>query len=760
MKFGRYIDHKYVRYTPLDALRRVGRFLRRFFSLGNVKRAFKNVIVARREYAVFFLALVAVQIIFWSVVSVFDSRHATSLSESDALSEWTFAIEGYGEYEWFDIYNRQLLVADNLEEDDRGYISYRAEPYSVFGERRYSVEFILPEDTYDACSSIITKYSLDCPGVTVRYSPSVEYGDAGGVDEALEAVSIIIAGAVSALMLLVLFWIRINHYKFKYGIYMSFGADFEKLFETAAWELFAIAGITFLPSAIIGIAGSALLVKLGGGVFALSAGKVVLAPFWTFIVVLIAVLPSVRILAVKTPVSLITAGDNSNLVSSPRRSKRLFGKKYPFHYEMLSFARFRRYYATLLSSAVLFSTVFLLFNFLSDMVTEEARVKKPLYTISAGEERVIDEYDLEELADLEGVDYILWEESVSAVGIGSHAVISREQASGILSKTVPAKQTEMYADNNFKYLYVNELMIRLAEENSLWQIEGDPRSALNEKNTVIVSEHISNAKRLNFEVGDKIIIAVFKKEIAPIDKEKMDRKYILDQQLNGAEFAFLEVTVGAVVDFGDTDDEYTIGLSPELYTDITGRSGGISEAEIYLADGVSAQTKQAVRAKARSMIGFYDGVVSDTNADFYAAVDEKCGYQNTLRVCGAAVLVIAPLVWFFSQETFNQKRRKEDYMLRAFGAAQKQIGKKYLLSGVLLAIPACFAATALSVLLCYLSYVFLNQNLTALGMLSGVRFEFDIPFWSFAVCAVLNAVCAIAATYLPYRKSLKEQEWS
>ena len=58
MKMGRYIDHKYVRYTPADAMRRVVGFLRRFFAPSNVKHAFKNVVSARREYAVFFLALI------------------------------------------------------------------------------------------------------------------------------------------------------------------------------------------------------------------------------------------------------------------------------------------------------------------------------------------------------------------------------------------------------------------------------------------------------------------------------------------------------------------------------------------------------------------------------------------------------------------------------------------------------------------------------------------------------------------------------
>ena len=107
MKLGRYVDHKYVRYTPADALRRAGRFLRRFFAPSNVKHAFKNVISARREYAVFFLALIATQFIFWSSVTVFDSREATARAEAASRAEWTFAFEGDTQEQWFDTYDRE-----------------------------------------------------------------------------------------------------------------------------------------------------------------------------------------------------------------------------------------------------------------------------------------------------------------------------------------------------------------------------------------------------------------------------------------------------------------------------------------------------------------------------------------------------------------------------------------------------------------------------------------------------------------------------
>ncbi len=757
MKMGRYIDHKYVRYTPADAMRRVVRFLRCFFAPSNVKHAFKNVVSARREYAVFFLALIAAQFVFWSAVTVFDSREATALAESRALAEWSFTVDGYTESEWFDIYNRELLVADNLEEKYRIYSSYKAEPYNVMGESLYSVKFTISDHDRGKCDLVILKYSLEREGASIRYSPAVEYIGSRLGGEIFETVMIIVAGVISATMLLALFLIRTNHYKFKYGVYMSFGADFEKLFETAGWELFAIAVLTFLPSAVLGVGVSALFVAFSGGVFAIGIGRLPFALLWTFIVVLVAVLPSVKILSAKTPVSLIAAEDNSNLVSSPRRSKRLFGKKYPFHYELLSFFRFRKYYVNLLASAVAFSTFFLLGNFLSDMIVKSANTPAPAYIVSTGENS-FDLADIEELADTKGIDYVTWDNSVSASGIGAHAVLDRRQTADNYSNTVPSALDEtMRADNNFKLICVDELMVKIALENDLWQCDGDPLSVLEDPNTVIVSEYINNSRELDFEVGDKIKIAVFLEQTGGVDASRNDKKYILTQQLEAYKFAYIELTVGAVVDFGETDGEYTIGVSPNLFSDIAG-GGSISELEIYLDESISPTEKDAVRAAARRTATLYGGAVRDTYSDLYAAVNLKCGYQNALRACSVAVLLIAPLVWLFSQDTFGKKRRRENAMLLAFGADRPTMRKQYLLSGVMLALPACVLTTAISALICYLVFVLFNEELTSLGIMSGVRFGFDISPVAYAVCALLNATCAVIATYLPFYKYCREAD--
>ena len=175
---------------------------------------------------------------------------------------------------------------------------------------------------------------------------------------------------------------------------------------------------------------------------------------------------------------------------------------------------------------------------------ERADAPSPQYNISAGE-KGFDVLDMEEMSDIQGVDYVLWDNSVSPVGIGAHAVISRDQAADNYSNTVPAAYDEtLCADNNFKFVCIDELKIKTAVENGLWKCEGDPISILKNPNTVIVSEYMNNSQELDFEVGDKIIIAMFSEEVGVMDSSRNDKKYILSQQLNAYKYAYVELTVG------------------------------------------------------------------------------------------------------------------------------------------------------------------------------------------------------------------------
>ena len=206
---------------------------------------------------------------------------------------------------------------------------------------------------------------------------------------------------------------------------MSFGAGFEKLFETASWELFMISLLTFIPSLAAGLGISARAYLPHGAVFSFSfrLADLLLALLWDLLAVFIGVFPPVLALSKKRPVQLLAAEDNSNLVSSPRRSAYIFGKKFPETYELYGIVRFRRYFAGLLLGAVSFSTVFLCGIFFRDRQANIQSAPEAQFgmTVPGG----IDEVDLDLAGDIEGVDYLMWENATDAAGWRDHVVLTR-----------------------------------------------------------------------------------------------------------------------------------------------------------------------------------------------------------------------------------------------------------------------------------------------------------------------------------------------
>lgn len=776
-KKDRYVDHKLVRYTVFDAISDFLKFLKRFFSKNNLLNSIKNAFGGFREYFVFFAALLLVQMLFWSSVIFTDSRIATLRHDASDKNEYDVLICGLDESEWTKLYNSEFYIKDNLAVGERLYESYSYETYSdTDGTKQVNVSFVLPESTESYSNAFISKYKLN------RFSGRVYFGElisSADAERNFLSNGILVLsglGILSAVILLVLFIIRINHYKFRYGIYMSFGASFGKLFEITAWELFSIAIITFIPSFLLSLGISALIISGSGGVLSVNPLHAISAVFWIFIVIITAVLPSVAILSKQAPIVLLRAEDNSNLVSSPRRSFRIFQKKFPVHYELFGFWRFRKYYAGLLASAVFFSSLFLCGIFIADLSAEKESTPLPQFYLSdesstdktESEGQIysdeIEAGTIQKILSFDNVDCVTWEESTYATEIFAHLVLTQKQSSAISSKRIPAKQDGMYADNNFKFLCVNQLLYSQlsAEGSDMWHIEGDLASIYSADECVVaVSREINNQPLLNFKVGDKIIIGIFDDWGQKIKFQKYDRKYILKQLLSNDNvyYNFIEARIGAIIDTADGDDAYSIAVSPAVYSKLTKRTEKIEELSIYLKDNITKEEKSRAFFEIRNILPFSDGyTLTDTSEDLKRTA--VIGVASYLPVCfgSCLTLLVALLVWFFSQSMFGTKRCKETYMLSAFGATDRQLGSLYLFSGGVLTAVASLASAAGGALLNYLVYYLINVFLPSLGFGESVRYVYKLSIRALLLCVAVSAVSAMLSTYLPFRKFRSDRD--
>ncbi|MGM9642748.1 MAG: FtsX-like permease family protein [Eubacteriales bacterium] len=749
----KYVDHKLVRYKPIDALRDAASFVARFFTFTNFKHALRSVIGGFREFAVFFFAVFLVQMLYWCPMLAMETRCEALKSEAYAAADYHLLIDGLSADEWTDYYNKTFIISDTFRPEDRAYKSYEYSTYkNGSGITCYEVKLTMNGDSPVEVDRFLREYPISGEKVHIEYSPRTQYQSAVIQTRAVFIPLIVLLGVLSVVILLILYRIRINHYKFRYGIYMSFGAGFEKLFQTAAWELFAIAILTFVPALIVSI-----------GIGSLIYGNLFFSPIsllrvfvWLFCVILSAVFPSVKFLATRTPSSLIIAGDNSNYVSSPRRSFKIFRKSFPIHYELFGFWRFRRYYATLLVSAIVFSSFFLCGSFINSMVTASENTPSPDFTLSTISAEGVDIDLLDEISELEGVSFVSWENSIDATAISAYVVLDSRQRAGISSKTI--KTADGYADNNFKYSRIDEMLYSQVTREGVWKIEGDLSRIMNEENCIAVSEYINNTESLNFKVGDTVRLAVCK-SMGDVNYDVPDNKHILSQLLVKGSYEFITVEIAAIVDTGDTDDRYMIAMSDSLFEQVVAKYVTADHADVYVSPDLSYDAIDSLYTAIRSKISSFDDTVLTNNRN---AVNYKTAHKSSASpavvLCAIFVLLISPPVWFFSQSMFGAKRKTENEMLSAFGATDSDLGKLYLFSGASLSVPAIAVTAMLGWGITQLIYAFVNRFLTSLGMGADFRYSYEFSFIGLLICIVISVLSAIASTYVPFLKWKKERD--
>lgn len=211
------------------------------------------------------------------------------------------------------------------------------------------------------------------------------------------AIKLFVLALVAVAVIILLFNIRLNHFKFMYGIYMSFGADTKKLFSTSFWEMMVIGLLTLIPAGGIAYGIDFYLYATANAhvdgyidrlPLALSPWLVAFALLFIIPIFLVAVYLPVKATASKPPLKLLLAEDNSNLVWSPKISTQLFGKKFPKAYESLGLWRYRKYAATLVASAVLFSSIFVWISFFRDIYDFNMNQDKAEFVVTARHETV------------------------------------------------------------------------------------------------------------------------------------------------------------------------------------------------------------------------------------------------------------------------------------------------------------------------------------------------------------------------------------
>lgn len=732
----------------------------------NFKRAYKSVRYNYRQYLCFFVAVFVVQMFFWTLTFSTDTNRDNIRRVAEENYEYHIIIRNMNGQQ-YTILNNEVYYSQF--EAQRAYDEVQFETYSDMIGRVTYTAYVNLADIKSAGQAFEKDYirpmKADTNEFDVSYTPLYDYEYGSGLVKETQTQYwslMLLMTVLSMLLLMALYNIRLNHYKFLYGVYMTCGADFKKLFNTAVWELLVVSLITFLPSMITAIVMLILAYRAVDVNFCFALMAVFKVLLFNIIAVVSSVWLPMKWMSRKTPMSLIIAQDNSNLVTSPRRSFNILGKSMPLHYETYTTWRFRAYFIKLIATATAFSALFLCGLYIRQMVQTNLDESITEFYLSASEN--MDDGTVDMIMEVDGVTYCWWENATIASLNSDHLLLTERQGSGAAGYTVPSAENAAYpiATNQYQYTAFDRSLIDMIVEHGLYEIEGDPYSVLTQENTVLISDSLANTKMFDFKVGDKILLATFAYRNGKIDNKQLNAQELLRQQILHFGFEYTEYTVGAIIHNSEAGAFLTFGVSEDAYAALADTPAVRRNIEVHVDPEADMETIRTAYEELRALMSLYNGnKIRQSNEHLQRRLLQMQNLPTLALVLSVLILVICPLVWFFSQILFYGKRRFEMDMLRSFGTTERELQGIHRVSGAFMAAASIVVTLILAYAASGLVFLFCNRLMSSLGLGDGTRYAFYISVPALISCVLISMACAYLSSIIPfllYRARLRREQ--
>lgn len=788
-----------VRYSDLE---RIIEYLKR-----SLKIAWKSIFFNFKQYIFFFIAILIVQM-FYGVMTI--STYNNTLVEREFVKEYydyhvlvtninegqLNLLSGYGgsvstddqfygklvpySSQASDSTNNDASYLKKVKQAESKYVEYK----NSNGDKRFDVYIVFKSESATGKSISLSdsfnkldKNYLNNTNFTnatekndqffVYKSPLMNVSTNILANNAVYYTISAVLLALSIFLMMMLYNIRVNQYKFTYGVYMTFGADFKMLFNTAFWEMFVIMVLTFIPSVIFSTLIVFIMYIPSGFGFTFSAMVFLKVFVFSLIVVTVAVFFPMRVMAVRMPMTLIVTQDNSNLVSSPKNSVNIFKRKFPTFYETLSSWRFRKYSANLLLTAIVFCAIFIMGLYLADIYRTDLEYNRAEYTVdlSAG---AIDYDDVmsEELYSVNGVKAVEaagnYVEATKASSGPSHILVPASKVKALRGGLITYDgkdykgEGSMKATNSVLYNGVTAEQLKVIEQ--LYAYDGNLQNVLKE-GYVIIGDSLSNMKTFKYKVGDTIEVAIPVNTSGAID-DKLSGKQLLRAQIEKYKYQYKTFTIAAIL----TDipsKELPIYFNTDDYAAVTGAEFSALKLNIYVDPDMSpadvAETEKALRVWAQD----YDSVGIESSYNLTTKNIAYDKHRSELYITiSIMLLVISPIMWFFSQTLYYLKRESEFNILQALGARVRDIRNIYVQGGLQMAGLSLIVSVALSFLgsyiLFYVYNVIIPNFFTPQGAVA-VRYTFYMPWYAILTSVLVSVACGFLSAYLPYKSYYKNR---
>ena len=739
-------------------LEKVFEYLKRSLTI-----SWKSVFFNFSQYLCFFIAILIIQVLYGMMTVSADNNNHVEYQHVTEEFNYHMVLKDLNQYQALYLVNdegtvfKSDVIFEVVRHDENLNYLTETETYDVYlrftrdldvCEKRFREDY-LPD---------LKAYGSEGKSFSIETTSLLTFQDNINANRVAFVFITLLLLVVAIFLLMALYNIRMNQYKFTYGVYLTLGADFKMLFSTAFWELFVISVVTFIPSVGISTLISFLIYRGSGYGFLFNPLSILKIALFGLVVILCSVWTPMKVMSVKDPMSLIVTEDNSNLVSSPMRSVNIFGEAFPTKYEFYSIWRFRKYNIQLLTTAIVFCALFIMGLYMADIYVTDLEYPRPQFVVDLTDSPYpYDETMSQELYNMEGIRAVeISDNQTEARHKGSHILVHHSDVKAF-KNLVTYEGTEFdtggegyRASSDALYIAMNEEQIQVLAD---YDIEGDINSLLTGENVVIVGESISNVPTYKYKVGDKIWIGVKTGQIRSVDTNLTGRN-LLKSQIQYFHFEYVECTIGAII-YDIPSGSTPIYMNMEMYESITGNKPSSSTLNLYVDRDMDNDAVNALYDEVRDWGRMYGDVkVSNSRVALQNEIDADKHY-NELFVCiSLLVLAISPLVWFFSQTLYYRKREKEFNILQSIGAIMKEIRQIYIQGGL------CMAAMSLvvSITLSYIgSYILFYIYNVVMPYFSGenVRYVFYMPWYAILTSIIMSVFCGFFSTYLPYRNYAK-----
>lgn len=592
---------------------------------------------------------------------------------------------------------------------------------------------------------------------------------------------------VGIFVIRVLYAVLSPSYSFDYGIYMSFGAGLKKLFSLSATEATIINLALILPSSLLTVALSAIIVVSSGLEFRFCAYALPLSLVLSLTSTLVAVFINFRSISQKSPVKLLSSEDNSEVIASPKTSADILSCDFPRGIEKLSLGRFRKYIIKLNAFSLAFSLLFVfasclaadfemaesmpIFQYELSFEPTVSRVKvdengNPVSDDAEGDYEVIevvtytDTYDAEMssfVASINGIDAVYKESTISAYECNSHILID--------SKAVDADSGGISVSGDKGFLDLN--YYALDDEVAKWiefcgyTISGSLDDVIENSSMIAISDSLNNHRKIKLKVGDTVKIAVDSR----LSGETPDLPFVVDMNdfladmLDNYDYRYKTYTVGAVISNMPSDSALSVYLPESAYLQITSREVAYDHAKIVVCDDIGEDDLELVGVNLRYATDFCDNLkVTDLDGLTVKATKENKNTPELLRFIAVSSLLVVPIVMSVSLVIFYKKRDSEFESFYALGAVKSDIEKLFRVDALYLSAISVVSFVISASLVSFLIWIFANTPIGMRVLIIGeavYRFPYRVPVLPLFVGALVTFVGALIGIGISKRSTLK-----